>query len=504
MGRLKVESGNPSASSGSSFDKLRTVSFVEPRAQSREWKVENRLASQPFFQNELVPLILFQCLFFIFLFALTPGVRAETVTLQEGLDLITTQGYEMRMAMATEEAAARGEDLARSRWLPHVNAYADQTWLQYQPEAVFGGGTSPLGDENFLRLGVTVNQLITDFGQTGSDIEAARAKTRGQAAETERIKNKVALDFLIAYVSLLQAEKTLTVTELEVQLFESHVADAKMLHEAGEVTLNDVLVTEVALADAGLRRITIRDERNLAASRLNYLILRPLDLTTTVVDFPFQLDPIPDLADILTRASANRQVLKILDERIAAKEAQLSSKEAESLPTLFISGGYAYEENSYRVHEDNWSARLGLTWDLYTGGAKSAAQKQAMDELAVLIAQREQASELVFLEVRDFHRLLTGAFESTFVTRKAASQARESLRLFRSMYTEGEASATEVTDAVTALARAEGNHLKAIYGRLKAEARLLYAAGDDLGTIYSNAEQVSSSNSFNAQTGEIK
>ena len=490
MGNSSVESRNPSACSGS-------------RAQSREWKVESRLASQPFFQNDLVPLLLFQCLFFIFLFALTPGVRAETVTLQEGLDLITTQGYEMRMALATEAAASKGEELARSQRLPHVNAYADHTWLQYQPEAIFGGGTSPLGDESFLRYGVTVNQLITDFGQTGSGIEAARAKARGQIAETERIKNKVALDFLIAYVSFLQAEKTVTVADLEVQRFESHVTDAKILHEAGEVTLNDVLVTEVALADAGLRRITLRDERNLAASKLNYLILRPLDLPTTVVDFPFQMDPIPDMEELLVRAGANRLVLKIIDERIAAKEAQLSSREAERLPTLFLSGGYAYEENNYRVHEDNWSARLGLTWDLYTGGAQSAAQKQAMDELAVLIAQREQASERVFLEVRDFHRLLTGAVERTSVTRKAVSQARESLRLFRSMYAEGEASATEVTDAVTALARAEENHWKAIYGRLKAEARLFYAAGDDLETAYSNAGQVSS-NSFNVETGEDK
>jgi outer membrane protein len=478
MGRLKVESG--------------------------KWKVESWLASKPFFQNDLVPLLLIPGLFSLFLlFALTPGVRAETVTLQEGLDLITTQGYEMRMALATEAAASKGEKLARSRRLPHVNAYADHTWLQYQPEAIFGGGTSPLGDDSFLRYGVTVNQLITDFGQTGSSIEAARAKARGQTAETGRIKNKVALDFLIAYVSFLQAEKTLTVADLEVQRFESHVADAKILHEAGEVTLNDVLVTEVALADAGLRRITLRDERNLAASKLNYLILRPLDLPTTVVDFPFQLDPIPDIEEILARASANRLVLKIIDERIAAKEAQLSSREAERLPTLFLSGGYAYEENSYRVHEDNWSARLGLTWDLYTGGALSAAQKQAMDELAVLIAQREQTRELVFLEVRDFHRLLTGAVERTSVTRKAVSQARESLRLFRSMYAEGEASATEVTDAVTALARAEENHWKAIYGRLKAEARLFYAAGGDLETAYSNAGQVSS-NFFNVETGEDK
>jgi len=429
---------------------------------------------------------------------------ADTVTLQEGLSVITTQGYEMRMAMATEEAAAKGEELARSRWLPHVNAYADHTWLQYQPEAIFVVGTAPIGNESFLRYGVTVNQLITDFGQTGSGIEEARAKARGQAAETERIRNKVALDFLIAYVSFLQAEKTLDLADLEVERFESHVTDAKELHGAGEVTLNDVLAAEVAMADANLRRITIRDERNLAASKLNYLILRPLDSPTTVVDFPFQLDPIPDLEDISAKASANRLILKILDERVTAKEALLSSRIAESFPTLFISGGYAYEENDFRVHEDSWSARLGLTWELYKGGAQSVAQKQTMDELTVLIAQREQTRELVFLEVRDFHRLLTGALERTSVTRKAVSQARESLRLFRSMYTEGEASATEITDAVTALARAEENHWAAIYGRLKAEGRLLYVTGDDLVAVYSMSRAMTPDDSLNTGTGEEK
>ena len=428
------------------------------------------------------------CIFvLILLFALTPDVRAETVTLQEGLDLITTQGYEMRMALATEAAASKGEELARSRRLPHVNAYADHTWLQYQPEAIFGGGTSPLGDDSFLRYGVTVNQLITDFGRTGANIEAAHAGAKSQAMKTWLIRNAAAIDFIMSYISLLQAEKALNLADLEVQRFESHVTDAKALHAAGEVTLNDVLIAEVALADAQLRHITIEDERNLAALKINFLILHPLDQPATVIDFPFQLDPIPELVDISARAGTQRPELTVLDETITAKEAELSSREAERLPTLFARGGYSYEENRYRVHEDNWSATLGLTWELYTGGARMAGQKQVMDELTVLIARREQLREQVNLQVRDSYRLLSGAVERTLVTQKAVAQANESLRLQRSRYTEGEATAREVTDALTSLARAENNHWTAVYGRLKAEARLHYAAGDDLTTVYSRS-----------------
>ncbi len=458
--------------------------------------------SQPCFCSSLGSLTRLSGLFIlIFLSALTPEVEAGTLTLQEGLSVITSQGYEMRIARAREAAAAKGQDLALAHLRPQVNAYADHTWLHYQPEAIFGAGTSPLSDNNFLRYGVTVKQLISDFGRTGSGIEAARAGARAQAEETGRTRNTVALEFVTAYVSLLEAEKALNLADLEVQRFESYVSDTRALHAAGEVTLNDVLTAEVALADAALRRITIQDELNLAVSRLNYLMLRPLDSPTAVVNFTFQLDPVPNLEVVSTRAIANRPELKILSERITAKEAQLSSQESEKFPTLFVSGGYAYEENPYRVHEDNWSAMVGLTWELYTGGARTAGRKQIMDELAALAAQWEQAQERVNLEVRDSHRLLTGAVERTSVAQKAVIQAKESLRLQRSRYTEGEATATEVTDAVTSLARAENNQWTAVYGRLRAEARLLYATGDDLVAVYTGS---GATESINSETGEEK
>jgi outer membrane protein TolC len=450
----------------------------------------------------LNPATWFLLLFFIF--ALTPVVKADTVTLQEGLKVVASQGYEMRIAMSREEAAAKSLELASARHRPQINAYADHTWLQHQPEAVLGGGTAPLGDDSFLRYGVTVKQLITDFGRTRSSIDAARAGARSQKEETGRTRNAIALDYIASYISLLQAEKALTLADLEVQRFEAHVSDTRALYSAGEITLNDVLAAEVALADARSRRITILDERNLAASRLNYLILRPLDDATAVLDFPFLLDPVPEIEDVSARSGSIRPELKILDAKINQKKALLSSSEAESYPTLFLGGGYAFEENSYRVHEGNWSAMIGINWELYTGGARTAAKKQVMDELAALITQREQLKEQINLQIMDSHRLLTGALERAIVTQKAVTQAEENLRLQKLRYTEGEASATEVTDAVTSLARAEDNHWSAKYSRLKAEAQLLYAAGDDLTAVYSMSDTMAPGEPPNTETGEKK
>ena len=93
-----------------------------------------------------------------------------------------------------------------------------------------------------------------------------------------------------------------------------------------------------------------------------------------MVNFPLWLDPVPSLQDALNAAAIRRPEIKVLTERILAKEAELLSRDAEKYPTLFVSGGYASEENPYRIPEDNWSGTIGITWDLYTGGRHTGSR----------------------------------------------------------------------------------------------------------------------------------
>jgi outer membrane protein TolC len=432
------------------------------------------------------------CLMITAFFALIPHTgHAEVLAIEEGLGVVASRGYDMRIARAKQSSAEWSGRAAAARLKPQVSVYADHTWLENRPEAVFGAGTSPMSEDRFLRYGVTIRQLVTDFGKTRSGVEAAQAGSRMQAGQTVLTQNEGALDFIWSYVSLLQAQRNLALADQIVWRYESHLGDARALHQAGEVTLNDVLVTQVALADAELGRISAREALFLSASRVNFLVLRPFDERVEGEDFPSPLTNVPDMEKIFSAAEANRTELKILDEQIAAAEARLQSTRAGRYPSLFVGGGYAYEENPYRVHEDNWSATIGLTWDLYTGGARGASEGQASGELSALIAQREKISRVVRLEALDSRRLLISAAQQVEVAGKAAGQARESLRLQRARYNEGEASATEVTDAITALAQAELSRWSALYGMRKTEAQLLFAMGADLVEAYTASRSLS-------------
>jgi len=434
---------------------------------------------------------------------LVSSAQAEPLTVFEGLEMVTSRSYEVRIAREYRDAARQTEQAARSRRLPQITAYADQTWLENRPEGIFGGGSSPLGEDEFLRYGISLTQSITDFGRTKAGITSARALSRVEEERLSAARNTTALAFLQGYINLLQAEKALSVTKQEVRRFEAHLSDAKALYDAGEVTRSDILSAEVNLAEAVLKNLTAGDDRELAISRVNFLVLRPLDQPLEVFDFPSPFVGIPEIEDLTRMAKANRPELQILDDKVAAREAQVSLQKSDHYPRLFAGGGYSYEENPYRVHEDNWSLMLGITWDLYSGGAVSAEERKALRELAAVMTEREKVKRSIFLEIREERQRLKGAVNRTQVACQALRQAEENLRLQKAKYQEGEASATDVTDAVTALTRAGNNHWAAVYDGMRAQARILFCAGTVLAHAYDGmGPDGDSKDSTDVKTGE--
>jgi len=415
----------------------------------------------------------------------TTTSQAEELTIQEGLTIVTSEGWDVRISGSREQAARQVLTMSRSARLPQVSLSAGYTALRYQPEAIFGAGTSFMADKNSLTYGISVNQLLYDFGRSGSAIASAAAEADVAGISAEQSKNSAALDFIMAYISLLDAQSGLSIVSEEVKQFEAHIKDAKALYEAGMVTKNDILQGDVSLADAQQRRISARDLKNLSAARINMLLLRDLSnevtpeiLPETVVELDLTLEKATQSALV------NRRELMMLQRNVDRKKALLRKEKANRYPLLTARGGYAYEENSFRVHEDNWSVSAGLTWDLYSGGRKDAAVRKAEAKFNTADLELQQMQEIIKLQVKDTFLALESAKAKMIVSNKAVNQASENLRLRRAIYEEGEGSATEVTDAVTMSTRAEQNLNRAVYGRQRAEAALLYAQGQDLIEAY--------------------
>jgi outer membrane protein len=426
------------------------------------------------------------------LLLLFPSI-GRTLTLEEGLKIIAASGRDVKIAQSNEEAARSGVSLARSAWLPQVNAYANQTWLRDQPHARFGAVTVPTAQEQFESYGVTASQLLYDFGKTSSSVDAAKFNAQAREIETLRARNLSSLEFILTYYDLLEADKLLQVAAEEVKQYEAHKRDAEARFSAGVVTRNEVLQADVSLADSRQRFLVAENNRSLRASRVNSLLLRPLNENVQAEEVEKMPSAGITLDAAWTVAEAESPEIRLIDANLRAKEETIKTVQAEYLPTFFLSGGYQYQENQYQVYPRNWSFMVGANFNLFAGGATNARVHMGKSELAALRTTREKIADAVRLDVKGAYLNLQSSIQQMEVTRAAGAQAEESLRLQRLRYQEGVGTATEVLDAVTLLTTTQTNTWRARYGFERAEAGLLYAMGKDLPGMYSSAGTTSES-----------
>jgi outer membrane protein len=351
--------------------------------------------------------------FFCFIAALFLPLSASALTLSEGLRIVADKGRDVTIARSDEDLARAAISLARSPWLPTVDLYGNQTWLQYIPAAKTPSGPFPLSQDNYLTYGVRATQMLYDFGRTSSSIDAAQYGLKSREIETESTRNRAALEFVVAYLDLLESDKLLQVSKEEVQLYEAHKKDAESLYNAGVVTRNEVLQADVTLADSRQRAVSTENLRSVRASRINSLLLLPLNDNVQAEEVEASPASGIELEEAWAIAANDSPELRDLNAKIAASEDKLKSAEAEYLPTLYLAGGYEYQENRYMVHDDNWSLIAGVNVNLSSGGASSSRVKMAKSEVRSLQLIRDKTLDNIQLEVKSAYLDLKSSAEAS-------------------------------------------------------------------------------------------
>jgi outer membrane protein len=422
-------------------------------------------------------------LFTVFILLASP-LSGSALTLQEGLQIVTEKGRDVSIARSEEDVARNAVSLARSPWLPWVDLYGRETWLKYEPQAKTPGGAFSLSQDQYPTYGFKATQLLYDFGKTSSSISSAKETLKAREAGTFRIKNRAAMDFIMAYIDLLESDELLKVAQEDVTQYEAHRKDADARFKAGVVTRNEVLQADVVLADSKQRLLTAENNQALRASRVNSIVMRPLNETLHASETVGSPMGAISLEDAWAEAERSNPDIKDLDARVRAKEENVGTVRAEYLPSVYVSGGYEYSENRYMVHPDNWSVIAGVNINLFSGGATNSRVGMAKSEVLSLKIGREKAMDQLRLDVQAAWLDLKSSMQKVEVARAAVTQAAENLRLQRLRYREGIGTSTEVLDAVTLMTTAETNAWKANFGVKRAEAMLQYTMGRDLAAAY--------------------
>jgi outer membrane protein len=435
--------------------------------------------------GKTVPMLLSMVLL---LFTIAQGFAEDaanrSLSLSEGLRIATQESRVIKIADFSRGMAEQDINVALSRYFPSVNASAGYTMLSTQPGMNFNIMSVYTSEKAYPAYGVNFHQTVFDFFARESLYRASRESLELTERDIFRTKNIVALEFVNACFTLLEADKLLSVGQKEIDAIESHAKMAQNLYDAGTITKNDLLQAKVRLSDAQQRFLTLTNMRKYHAAVINRILTRPLNQELSLSEPAGETPPLLSLNTIWENAMNGRPEIKMADYEITINELKETAKKSEFLPSFFTEGGYSYSRNRYMINDDNWSIIFGLKFNIFSGGATRAELSKLKIRTEQLREQRKRIADDLKLEAERYYLDKKSSAENIAVTKEAVRQAAENLRINTVRYEEGVGTATDVLDAISLLTLAEKNHYKATYDLKRAHAGLIYSMGEDLTLSY--------------------
>lgn len=409
---------------------------------------------------------------------------SRLITLQEGIVLVLKDNRLIKITLSDNDMAYQDSLAARSVLLPQLNFSAVKTYNQYQSKMKFGSQDIPMANKDPFSFGVDVYQTLFDFGKSLSNYRASKDMLKATKAHTESVKKIATLEFIVAYFNFLETEKMITVYEKEIDSLASYLKDAEQLYEQGSAVKNDLLPAKVRLADAKQKLISAQNEREIARARLNNILALPLRENTQAQDIQMQTPELPQIESSWAIAQNQRPEIVFYTDQINASMSVERAKAVENFPVLFANGDYTYSQNNYLTHENNLSASLGVKMNFYDGGAARAELLKERSRQKQLKEQKDKIIDDIKFEVEDSYFSLKNACEKVTVAKEAIDQADENVRAYRTKYMAGSATSTDVLEAIALQTRAQTNYYGADYELKRNFAKLEYAIGMDLQSVY--------------------
>ena len=300
-------------------------------------------------------------------------------------------------------------------------------------------------------------------------------------------RQDVILDAKNAYFSILKSQKLMAVAEDTVKQVTAQKEVAENMYQVGMSPLNDLLQSQVQLANDKQRFITAQNNLEISKSQFNTLLRRSVNAPVAIVDI---LDYTPFEHDInycLTQADQNRLELQVadLEVQIAEKDYQLSK--GNYFPSIDLTGNLSRRGTEWDVDGGEgiadkkfWDIRATATWDFWQWGRTRYGVKEKLSRRAQAKYRKENIFDNIELEVKQAF-LKTNETEKNITTiEKAIEQAKENLRITEERYKEQVSTTTDVLVAQTLLTETMTNYYNALYDFKIAKAVLYRAMGQEI------------------------
>ena len=442
-----------------------------------------RITAPRFTQIALVAILLGTVLFFQWL---SPTTQAAE-TLRDAWSIAVSVDQTIEANRWQTAAARQRYCAAQAEQMPQITGSASYRVLDNPVRVNAQIPSNPLMpqglgvplqvlQQDFLISGVDITQPVYTFGRIQNEMCAAAQNVRAERSDQRTTELDVRLRVAQAYISVLNAQRAVEVTDVSILSLRKHLLDVKNLLKHGVVVRNDLLAVEVSLAKAEQSKIYSENQLDLARATYNRLLLRPLG---SPVDLEDLQEPSGnyDLNCLTQQAAAQRPEISSLSAQSASLDKTACSVEASYKPQLSLSGRFDYIGNDYLQRQGYTSVGVIGQWNMFDAGRVRHQAGEYRRKAEALRRLRADTESLIALQVRQAWLDLDTTRRQLAVNRKAITSADENFDVAANRYKQGAGTNTEVLDAERLRTETYNNFYTSRYATVLALMKLNRAVG---------------------------
>jgi len=427
----------------------------------------------------------------LLVFLLLPNIGAaqssqDALGLRDAIESALKANLEIKRSLEEIHAAEAVRHSSMTKFLPTLGTsytYVHRNEERTSPSLLSGRDIVTSPQDQYTFATTFTQPVFTGFGLINeyklSELGLDRAEVSAKLT-----RQNVILDAKNAYFSVLKSQKLLDVAYQTVASIASQKEVSENFYKVGLSPLNDLLQSQVQLANAKQQLTIAQNNLEIARTQFNTVLRRPVNMPVLLVDELDYSSFQESLDSCLAIAQKNRLEIQVADLDIEVAEKQVKLTERDYFPSVNLTGTYARTGDDWDAHggegisdSAGWNVQATASWDFWQWGRTGFGRKEKLARLSQSKYRKTEVLDSINLEVKQAYLRTKEAEQNIVTIEKAVEQAKENLRITEEQYKEQVATQTDVLVAQTLLTQTMTNYFNALYDFKIAHAVLMRALG---------------------------
>ena len=410
----------------------------------------------------------------------------EALSLRDSVEQALTANLGIKRSQEEINAAEAVRHSSITKFLPTLGSsynYTHRNEPRTSPSLLSGRDIVTSPEDQYTFTTTFTQPIFTGFGLINEYKLTELGLDRAEVS-SKLTRQDVILDAKNAYFSVLKNQKLMEVAQQTVASIASQKEVSENFYKVGLSPLNDLLQSQVQLANAKQQLTTAQNNLEIDRTRFNTVLRRPVNTPVLLVEEVDYATFQESLDDCLAQAQKNRLEVQVADLDIGIAEKQVRLTEKDYFPTVNLTGAYARTGDDWKAHggegisdSAGWNVQATATWEFWQWGRTGYGRKEKLARLAQSKYRKTEITDTISLEVKSAYLRTQEAEQNIITIEKAVEQAKENLRITEEQYKEQVATQTDVLVAQTLLTQTMTNYYNALYDFKIAKAVLMRAIG---------------------------